>query len=133
MALNDVSKQFVGGSVKITGLSKLNRALTAAGNDSSDMKVLMHEIGTMVIRAANPPVLTGRLSQSLKAGKGKTKAVVRAGGARIPYGPVIHYGNSARNIEPNPFLLNAMQQQRQSIIHMIDNGIKDIMRRNNLT
>lgn len=132
MALNDISQKFVGGTVKVEGLSKLNRALTQAGVDSTDMKTLMHEIGTMVIRAANPPVYTGRLAQSLKAGRGKTKAVVKAGGARVPYGPVIHYGNANRNIEPNPFLLTALQQQKQEVVNMINNGIGDVLRKNNL-
>jgi hypothetical protein len=130
--LNDVSKSYKGVTVKTTGLSKTASALTKAGADSQDMKQLMFDIGMLVVRAAQPPVLSGRLNSSIRAGRGKTKAVVRAGGARVPYAPIIHYGWTARNIEPKPFLLDALQQKRGDAIEKLEDGITDILRRNNL-
>jgi phage gpG-like protein len=130
--LSDVSAKYKGVSVRTEGLARTSRALEQAGADSQDMKQLMHEIGLLVIRAARPPVLTGRLEASMKAGRGKTKAVVRAGGARVPYAPVIHYGNTNRNIEPRPYLLEALQQERGDVMQQLEKGMEDILRKNNL-
>ena len=128
----DVSETYRGVSIRTQGLAKTAKALEKAGADSTDMKQLMYDIGMIVVRASQPPVLTGRLAASLRAGRGKTKAVVRAGGARVPYAPVIHYGWSTRNIEPQPFLLEALQNKRGDVFRAIDNGIEDILRKNNL-
>lgn len=128
----DVTERFRGVSIRTQGLARTARALEKAGADSTDMKQLMHDIGMIVVRASQPPVLTGRLASSLRAGRGKTKAVVRAGGARVPYAPVIHYGWSTRNIEPQPFLLTALQRKRGDVFNELDDGITDILRKNNL-
>lgn len=119
--------------VRVEGLGKTLRALSKAGADAQDMKDLMHEIGMMVVRASNPPTISGKLSNSMRAGRGKTKAVVRAGGARIPYGGVIHFGWPARNIAPNPFFQRALMVQRGAVINKLDRGIGEILRKNDLT
>jgi len=128
----DVVEKYRGVSVRTTGLAKTARALEKAGADSTDMKQLMFDIGMLIVRASLPPVLTGRLSSSIRAGRGKTKAVVRAGGARVPYAGVIHYGYPARNIEPQPFLLSALERKRGDVFTELENGIDDILRKNNL-
>lgn len=121
------------GRVNVKGLTKTVRALERAGADAQDMKSLMHEIGNIVVRAAQPPQVSGVLAGTIRAGKGKTKAVVRAGGARAPYAGVIHYGWPARNIAPQPFLTNALQAERTAVFNALDDGIADILRKNDLT
>lgn len=128
----DVVEQYRGVSVRTTGLAKTARALEKAGADSTDMKQLMYDIGMLVVNASQPPVLTGRLRASIRAGRGKTKAVVRAGGASVPYAPIIHYGYPARNIQPRPYLLEALQQERGDVFDKLDDGITAILRKNNL-
>nr|BFF13501.1 hypothetical protein GCM10025699_48040 [Microbacterium flavescens] len=66
-------------TVKVEGLNKTIRALRQSGADMQDMKDLMHEIGTLIVNAAQPPVKSGALAGSIRAGRGATKAVVRAG------------------------------------------------------
>ena len=120
--------------LRIEGLNATLRKLSKAGADAGDMKALMHSIGMLVVNAANPPIgATGKLSGSLRAGKGKTKAVVRAGGARAPYAGVVHYGWPARNIAPNPFITNALQAQQGNALAKLNDGIQDILRKNSLT
>lgn len=119
--------------VRIEGLGRTLRALSKAGADAQDMKALMHEIGMLVVNAANPPTKSGQLKATMRAGKGKTKAVVRAGGARVPYAGVIHYGWPSRNIEPNPFFIDALQSQRGNAVNKLDEGIGDLLRKNGLT
>ncbi|MBD8466791.1 hypothetical protein IFU30_10980 [Plantibacter sp. CFBP 8798] len=97
------------------------------------MRDLMHSIGNIVVQAANVPSLTNRLAGTVRAGRGKTKAVVRAGGARAPYAGVVHYGWPARNISPQPFLSQALQSERSDIFAALEQGIEEITRRNDLT
>lgn len=119
--------------VRVVGLRKALRDLGRAGADSQDMRELIHGLGMIVVRAAQPPTRTGRLQQTIRAGRGKTKAVVRAGGARAPYAGVIHYGYPARNIAPAPFLLSALQAERSDILHALEDGLAEILRKRDLT
>jgi len=128
----DVVERYRGVSVRTQGLARTARALEKAGADSTDMKQLMYDIGMLVVRASLPPVLTGRLQSTIRAGRGKTKAVVRAGGARAPYAGVVHYGYPAKNQQAQPFLLSALEQERGDVFTELDNGITDILRKNNL-
>lgn len=112
--------------VRVEGLARTSRQLSRAGADMQNMKALMHSLGMMVVRAAQPPVLTGRLAGTLRAGRGKTKAVVRAGTAGVPYAGVIHYGWPARGIRPNEFLTQALHRERSDIFRALDRGLAEI-------
>lgn len=118
--------------LRVQGLSRTIRALSQAGADAEDMRALMHALGMDVVTAAKPPIRSGALAATLRAGRGKTKAVVRAGGARTPYAGVIHYGWPARNIAPQPFLSDALAARRAHLLGMLDAGISDLLRKNNL-
>lgn len=126
--------EVVNGGVRVSvkGLSRTLRALSAAGADAEDMRDLMHEIGMTVVRSAHPPRRYGTLAGTLRAGKGKTKAVVRAGGARAPYAGVIHYGWPARGITAQPFLINALRAKRGDVLRQLDDGLADILKKNHL-
>lgn len=118
--------------VKVVGLRKTVRALEKAGADTQDMRDLMHSIGNIVVKGANPPQLTGKLGNTIRAGRGKTKAVVRAGGARAPYAGVIEYGWPARNIEATHYLTESLQNNRAEALDALDSGIGEILRKNDL-
>lgn len=119
--------------VKIEGLRELNKALAKAAEDSKDLSALMYKVGMIVVRAAKPPRRTGNLANSLRAGRGKTKAVVRAGNnGSIPYGRVMEYGWAARNIQPRLFLNKAREEKAREIERAIFAGIDDIIRKNKL-
>lgn len=120
------------GAVRVDGLRELNRALSKAQADAGDQKELMHELGMLVVRGAQPPVLNGVLETTIRAGRGKTKAVVRAGGARAPYAGVQHYGWPAHNIEPQPFLLNSLTSHTAEIVERLDKGMGEILKKNGL-
>lgn len=120
--------------VRVRGLRETARALQRAGAAGTDMRDAMRRLGGMVARAAAPraPRVSGRLAGSVRGGGGKTKAVVRAGGARVPYAGVRHYGWPARNIEPAPFLLDALQRERPRLYVELDRELDGILRRSNL-
>ena len=73
------------------------------------------------------------LAGSIRAGRGKTKSVIRAGKARVPYAGVTHYGWPARNIAPHPFLTDALQQEASEIYDQLDRGLMAILAKNGLT
>lgn len=118
--------------IEISGLTETLRALSKAGADSEDMKDLMHSVGSIIVDGAKPhvPVRTGALSASLRAGRGKTKAVVRAGRALVPYAGVIHYGYPKRNIEPTMFLVKSMQANRGAAIQRVEEGLNELLKKN---
>lgn len=120
------------GRVRVEGLSRSMRALTKAGADAQDMKDLMHSIGSIVVDAADAPAKSGALAGTIRAGRGKTKAVVRAGGARTPYAGVIHYGWPARGISPQPFLTEALQANRSAVFAALEAGIDELIQKNGL-
>lgn len=121
------------GDVRIEGLSQTLRALAKAGADAADMKDLMQAIGNLVVEDASPPVDSGSLAGSMRASRTKNKAVIRAGGARVPYAPAIHWGWERRNIAAQPFLSEAVDNNRDAILAKLDDGIGDILHKNNLT
>jgi phage gpG-like protein len=120
--------------IKITGLRETLRALEKAGADTGDMKELMHSIGEIVAdnAEARTPRGTGRLANSYRAGRGKTKAVVRAGGARVPYAGVIEYGWPAHGIEPHMSLTSALGDSQSAVVARLEEGLEEILRKNNL-
>ena len=120
------------GRVRIEGLSKTVRALKKAGAEAQDMKDLMHAIGMLVVNAAKPPVRSGRLAATIRAGRGQTKAVVRAGGAAAPYAGVIEYGWPAHNIQPRHYLTEALQAERSAVVEKLDQGLEEILKKADL-
>lgn len=132
--------------MKVDGLSRVLRAAEKAGADAQDMKDLMHEIGMIVVREARknaPRGETGKLVGSLKAGHGKTKAVVRAGGTRVPYGGVIHWGTpglmlrdlfkrrTIGHYRQTLFLTRALQATQREAIQKLSDGLGKILKDNN--
>lgn len=121
------------GGYEVKGLRQAVRALQKAGADASDLTELMYAIGEMVVRATQPPIgPTRRLAGSVRAGRSKNKAVVRAGGARVPYAGPIHFGWPARNIKPQPFLTKTAEEKQPEAVRMIDQGMGDLLRKNGL-
>lgn len=123
-----------GVTVRIEGLRRTLRAMEAAGVAAESMRDLMHSIGLIVVGAARPstPVLTGALAGTLRAGKGKTKAVIRAGRASVPYAGVIHYGWPARGIQARPFLTSAVQSTRSQTFSALEEGIDQLLKKQDL-
>lgn len=121
----DISADFKGGFIKTQGIAKLNRAMLAAGQDAEDNRELMFKLGTIVADEAKQiaPQRSGKLVGAIRAGRGKTKAVVRAGFKSVPYAPVIHYGWQEHGIEAQPYLLQALQNKRAEVIRVFELGI----------
>lgn len=120
--------------VRIEGLNRAVRNLKKAGADSQDLKDLMHSIGEVVVSAAQAdvPKVSGNLAGTIRAGRGATKAVVRAGGAKAKYAGVQNYGWPARNIRATHFLTNAADRNQGTAVQMLEQGFEEIIARNDL-
>lgn len=127
--VRDVSKEFQGVTLKTQGLSRASRALARAGDYAEDQRDLMHRIGNLVVGEAKAlaPVRSGALRDAIRAGRGKTKAVVRAGFRRVPYAPVIHYGWADHNIAPQPYMLQALANKRSEAFRMYEAGMQALL------
>lgn len=127
-----------GPGIQVAGGKELRRALKKAGVDIQEMKDTHADVARMVRDRAieRAPVRTGRLKASLRSSGTVTAALVRAGGARVPYAAPIHWGWPRRNIRPNPFIYgaaddteanwqNAYLMATQAIIRQIERSTPD--------
>lgn len=135
MSQREIALQMQGMRVEVSGLRETLQAMELAGAASEDMRDLMHSTGEIVARRARERVgvRSGRLKASIRAGRGKTKAVVRAGTpARAPYAAWAHYGVPVRNIKETMFLVKSLDEVRAETTRHIEKGISDLLRKNRL-
>lgn len=100
----------VGGvTVTMQGAAQLRRTLKQAGADLQDMSDLHAEVGRVVVGEAHAwsPKRSGALDASIRAGRLRTGAIVRAGSGRVPYAGVQEWGWPGHNIRPQPYLTTA--------------------------
>lgn len=122
-----------GGTVLVEGIPALVKKLRAAGSDLSEMSELMHRLGMIVVSNANPPRDSGEVAATMRAGKGKTKAVARAGYAkRGAYAGVLHYGDPHRGHRAHPFLTDSLKRSQGQVMTELNRGITQILRTNDL-
>lgn len=134
MATNRVGSDLhSGATIRIEGLQEVLKALRAAGDDLQDMSALNHRLGNIVIANARVPRDSGEVAGTLRAGKGKTKAVVRAGYAsRGRYAGVLHYGDPHRGHRPQPFLTDALRRSQATVLAELTKGIDAMLTKNGL-
>lgn len=129
MASDSIRFAADGAQVEITGLRSTLRDMQRMGTEAEELRGLMTQIGEIVVSAARPMARreSGAMAGSIRAGRVKTRAVVRAGGARIPYAGPQHYGWARRNISPNPFLTGALASRQSAVLAALDKGLADLI------
>lgn len=105
-------------AVQITGLKEVTKAFKQYEGGVADLKAINLLAAEPVrLRALElVPVRSGALRDSIRAGAQAKTGVVRAGKVAVPYAGPIHFGWSARNIAPQPFLYDALDQRREEVI-----------------
>lgn len=118
------------GGVRVEGLREVARTLERLGVEASDLKNAFNRIGNMVVSEAITltPTLTGRLASSIRASKTKNKAVVRAGGAKVPYAGVQHYG-MYNNITGTFYLTKAADNKADTVVDEIETELSRLIER----
>lgn len=120
--------------IEVEGGPQLRRAFKRLGDRAGDLKGLHGSIGEMVADTARTLVPIGddeggHLQDTIRASKRQTGATVNAGTRALPYAGPIHFGWRARNIEPQPFLYDALDDRRDDIVAKYNDGIDKLVRR----
>lgn len=119
-------------AVEVEGAKELRKAFANLDDrldDLSDVnadaaRIVEHEAESLV------PVLTGRLRETIRTSRTKRSSAVLAGGrSLVPYAGPIHFGWRARNIEPQPFLYDALDHRRDEVVRRYEDGIDALVHR----
>lgn len=123
------------GGVRVEGLTKLARDLTALGLDADDLKGAFGPISERAAHLASgfAPRRTGRLAGTVRGNRAKNKAVVTAGrGRRVSYAGPINYGWRARNIQPSLFMQRADLAMRPVALDLLERELNRAIERRGL-
>lgn len=122
-------------AVTITGLRETVRALERYGADVADLKGVMQRVGELVAVEIRhlAPHRSGRLARSVRPSKAKSKAIVRAGSARVDYAAVQNYGWPGHNIEPKHFMERGLESKQADALRELADGLNEIAARHGLT
>lgn len=93
--------------VRVEGARELRSTMKRAGEQLTDLRDAHRKVGAVVTAATAPPVKSGALAGSVRPGATQTMALVRAGGARVPYAGVQEWGWPAHSITGKGFLTGA--------------------------
>ena len=122
-------------AVEVEGARQLRKALTELGDDAvDDLKAVNMEGVDVVLAEAltRVPVRSGRLYETVRGSATKTRGTIRAGFKKVPYAGPVHFGWPARNIEPNLFLYDAIDERRDEVIAVYKDNIDKLMKKRGL-
>lgn len=117
------------------GLTQVVQALLAMGLEVDDLKEAFSSIADQGARLAAQyaPHRTGRLASDIRGNRAKSKAVVTAGRASVPYAGPINYGWAARGIEPSGFMQKADQALQPYSLRRLEDEINAQIQKKGLT
>jgi len=97
--------------VQVQGAAQLRATMRRAGLDLADLTATNRATAAQVAPEATrrAPRRTGRLATSVRPGATRTAALIRAGNNAVPYAAPVEFGWPARNIEAQPFIVEAAQ------------------------
>jgi len=118
-------------AVTVTGGKELRRALKHLEDGTDDLKDANQAAGQLVADEAETlvPVDSGLLRSSIRAARQAKGASVLAGSGRVPYAAPIHFGWRARNIEPQPFLYDALDNRRDEVVEAYAKQVGQLVKR----
>jgi len=117
-------------AAEVFGGRQLRKALKEAGPEYVDeLKDVNQELGEVVAKDARAlvPERSGRLRTTIKAGRVAGGAKVSAGRKSVPYAGVIHFGNPHTNIEPQPFLYDALDGRRDEVLAAYHESLNKVL------
>jgi hypothetical protein len=124
----------ISGGVRVEGLNRLIRDLQSLGVSVDELKEGMSSIAAKgaQLAASFAPHKSGKLAASVRGNRAKAKAVVMAGGARVPYAGVQNYGWPKRNITGSHYMQRADQAIRPVLVPMLEANIIKLIRERGL-
>lgn len=117
--------------VQVEGARELRASMKAAGEDLGDLKDAHSQVAGFVAGAASAaaPHRSGALAGTVRGNRAATSAVVKAGGAAVPYAGVIHWGWPGRNIPAHPFLTDTATSTEPTWTDMYFQAVQRIVDR----
>jgi hypothetical protein len=121
-------------SVSISGLAEVQSALDKVEKDLVDMLELNKELSEDLAKKASAlaPRLTGALASSVRGNPSAEKAEILAGGPGVPYAGVQEYGWPLKNIQAQPYLRPAVNNNMGFIVEKYKNYIDNTIKKYNL-
>lgn len=122
------------GRVEVRGDRQLRRALKRVEGNVGDLREVHRDAGEAVAGEARSlvPVESGMLRDTIRLSiklAGRQGTAILAGKGLVPYAGPIHFGWPARNIEPQPFLYDALDRRRGDVIDRYQRGVDSIIHR----
>ena len=122
---------------EVEGMRDTRRKLRQAGDDLSDLKDLHKRLADDIAGTAKTktPERSGRLRRSVRGSGTKTAARIRAGNNQknfrhgVQYAGPIHFGWAEKNIKPQPFMYEALDDRRQEVVDRYNDEVRTIIRR----
>jgi phage gpG-like protein len=121
-------------NVSIQGVKEVTDSLNKMARSLESNIELNKELSTNLAQKASAlaPRLTGALASSVQGNPSAEKAQILAGSAAVPYAGVIEYGWPQRNIEAQPYLNPAVNDNMGYIIEKYNDSIKKAIKQYNL-
>lgn len=121
-------------SVTVEGARELRKALKAVDGGVADLKAAHADAAEIVEQRATQlvPRLSGNLAGSLRSSGQAAGGVVRAGRASVPYAGVQHFGWPGHNIEPKPFLYDALDQRSADVVAVYEQRVGSLIDKHGL-
>lgn len=126
--------------VRIDGLRELQAKLKAVdGQLQKQLRLVLNDAVQIVVDDAkgSVPKRTGKAANSLKAQSQQRKAVIKAGGARVPYYPWLDFGGAVgRNnsvnrdfIKSGRYIYPSIGRNRDEVIDKMAEGVYRLMKK----
>ena len=121
-------------AITVEGVKEVIDSLKKLNKDLEANLELNKELSTTLSQKASAmaPVLTGALASSVKGNPSAEKAQILAGSAAVPYAGVIEYGWPDRNIDAQPYLNPAVNDNMGYIIEKYNDSIQKAIKQYDL-
>jgi phage gpG-like protein len=121
-------------AITVEGIKEVTDSLKKLNKDLESNIELNKELSTTLSQKASAmaPVLTGALASSVKGNPSAEKAQILAGSAAVPYAGVIEYGWPDRNIDAQPYLNPAVNDNMGYIIEKYNDSIQKAIKQYDL-
>lgn len=121
-------------NISIQGVKEVKDSLDKMARDLESNLDLNKELSTTLAQKASAlaPRLTGALASSVVGNPSAEKAQIVAGSAAVPYAGVIEYGWPDRNIDAQPYLNPAVNDNMGYIIEKYNDSIKKAIQKYDL-
>jgi phage gpG-like protein len=121
-------------NISIQGVKEVTDSLNKMARELESNIELNKELSTTLSQKASAlaPRLTGALASSVVGNPSAEKAQIMAGSAAVPYAGVIEYGWPDRNIDAQPYLNPAVNDNIGYIIEKYNDSIQKAIKQYNL-